>query len=170
VNDAVDVAKYQGKIMLLPTSWGGNQVTLEIDHVAKQKGEKTALGSQHKKAGITGASYLFDNVQHAGEGGVARSKIFVAKDSEGGAPGGGDDRFVGVLKLDSSVTPWSLEISPDTWGNERQASGPSPDQVVAELERGNAGTLLMHTGAVATMRSLVMQHFHTSIRSNLTSI
>jgi hypothetical protein len=107
INDAADTANAQNLIL---RRWPGAMTTLQVDHVAKGGG--TALGSQHKRAGIDGASYRFEPKTSAGVGGVSVAKVYVAKDREGlvlpnvRQP----SRFLGEFRLDSSVEPWRVEI------------------------------------------------------------
>ncbi len=143
VNSATDVAVYQNSVLNWVSMAGSADVTLEIDHVAKHQGEHTALGSQHKKAGITGASYLFVPSIQGHEGGISSSVISVQKDAEGVIESSGPDRVMGVLQLDSSVVPWKLEILPP--GDLKAlASGPAPiseEEITALLEKEDMGTV-----------------------------
>lgn len=116
INQATDVATYHRMFL---RRWPGEITTLEIDHVAKgdfsgESGGATsrgAIGSQHKRAGIDGAAYLFSPVQKGGHGGVSSSRVSLIKDREGGVRtfvGGGGD--VGLFVLDSSSLPAKCEV------------------------------------------------------------
>lgn len=102
-SDAGDVARYH---RVLLRRWSGEIASLEVDHVAKGdfNGDpnfvRSALGSQHKRAGIDGASYLFTPVLKGGQGGRSESLVKLVKDREGGvrarqlSPAGDMGKFV----------------------------------------------------------------------------
>lgn len=77
---ATDVANYQQ--MFLRGLIVEDAATLEIDHTSKMAGTGQ-LGSQHKRAGIDGASYEFKVQQSGGTGGESIAKILVSKDRHG---------------------------------------------------------------------------------------
>lgn len=117
VNNATDVARYHA---LLLRRWPGVRTTVEIDHTAKNTiGTRTQLGSQHKRAGIDGASYEVVKVKgmSAGLGGVSASKIKLRKDNEGGVREKCDaSGTAAIIRLDSSHDPWKLELlGPESW-------------------------------------------------------
>jgi hypothetical protein len=56
--------------------------SIGIDHTAKDAG-RGALGSQHKRAGLDGAEYLFESVTHGGRGGMSVARVRVTKDRHG---------------------------------------------------------------------------------------
>jgi hypothetical protein len=60
INSAEDAAKYQHTF-----SFRGACASIAIDHTAKDAG-RGQIGSQHKRAGLTGASYQFDSRQKGG--------------------------------------------------------------------------------------------------------
>lgn len=97
---------------LLP-KWVASQgpAVVLIDHVPKSKDNRGgyAIGSQHKKAGITGASYTVTNKDPMGRGRHGRSWINLAKDKLGGvdyseSSPSSEKRFVGTLHVESDAT------------------------------------------------------------------
>ncbi len=109
VNDGADVARFQNA---LPKRWPGDVTTLTVDHVPH--GGSRALGSQHKKAGIDGASYLFKSVEKGAWGGTSIAQIVMGKDRDGrtGVP---DGDVAGFLVVDSTdERRWQVQIqTPD---------------------------------------------------------
>jgi hypothetical protein len=85
--------------------------TVLIDHVPKSKDNRNghAIGSQHKKAAITGASYTVEPKAPMGRGHHGWSYITLAKDKLGGVDyssrsGVSSGRFIGTLHVDSDAT------------------------------------------------------------------
>lgn len=113
-NDATDVALYH-KILL--RRWSGEVATLEVDHVPKVDFSNpytsvTALGSQHKRAGIDGASFLFLPREKGGQNGVSRSLVRLVKDREGGVRTFADaEGDLGFFTIDSSTGDGSSSAS-----------------------------------------------------------
>ncbi|MEP6871008.1 MAG: AAA family ATPase [Anaerolineaceae bacterium] len=116
VNDPTDVARYHA---LLLRRWPGARTTVEIDHTAKNSfGPRTQFGSQHKRAGIDGASYEVEKKMDAGQGGVSASRVLLRKDNEGGIREHCDVTGVAAwLRLDSTDDgAWRLDLlAPDAW-------------------------------------------------------
>lgn len=85
-----------------------------IDHVPKSKDNRGgyAIGSQHKKAGLTGASYTVENKDSMGRGHHGRSRISLAKDKIGGVSylDGASDRWMGTLHVKSDGTKTQVWI------------------------------------------------------------
>lgn len=81
-----------------------------IDHVPKSKENRGgyAIGSQHKKAGITGASYTVESKEPMGKGRHGKSYISLAKDKLGGVDyidgPSNEKRFIGTLHVISDAT------------------------------------------------------------------
>ena len=117
VNSPTDVASYHA---LLLRRWPGARTTIEIDHTAKmQFGRRTQFGSQHKRAGIDGASY--EVVKIAGNTPkVSVARVLLRKDNEDGIRehcDADEDGLAAVLRLDSTVEPAKFELlAPDSWG------------------------------------------------------
>lgn len=87
INQATDIARYHSMLL---RRWSGKITTIEIDHVAKgdfsgggSSVSRGAIGSQHKRAGIDGAAYLFTPVAKGGVGGISSSRVQLIKDREG---------------------------------------------------------------------------------------
>lgn len=106
VNDMEDVAKFYRNI----PKWFANQGVLPavvlIDHVTKAKDDRGtfAIGSQHKKAGIDGASYTVQKDQEFARGKHGTAWIKIAKDKNGTVRAKADKTDVGKFHLDSSPT------------------------------------------------------------------
>lgn len=85
INKATDAATFQKTFAF--HKYG--IASIAIDHTAKDAG-RGALGSQHKRAGLDGAEYLFESVTHGGRGGTSVAKVRVTKDAPtcGWLPGG----------------------------------------------------------------------------------
>jgi AAA domain len=78
INKATDAATFQKTFAF--HKYG--IASIAIDHTAKDAG-RGALGSQHKRAGLDGAEYLFESVTHGGRGGTSVAKVRVTKDRHG---------------------------------------------------------------------------------------
>jgi hypothetical protein len=78
INKATDAATFQ-------KTFGFHKygiASIAIDHTAKDAG-RGALGSQHKRAGLDGAEFLFEPVTRGGRGGMSVAKVRVTKDRHG---------------------------------------------------------------------------------------
>jgi hypothetical protein len=78
INKATDAATFQKTFAF--HKYG--IASIAIDHTAKDAG-RGALGSQHKRAGLDGAEYLFEPVTRGGRGGMSVAKVRVTKDRHG---------------------------------------------------------------------------------------
>lgn len=115
-SDAGDVARYH---RVLLRRWSGEVASLEVDHIAKGdfNGDpnfvRSALGSQHKRAGIDGASYLFTSILKGGRGGRSESLVKLVKDREGGVRASQltDKGDMGTFVVDSSGEDGKLEVA-----------------------------------------------------------
>lgn len=56
--------------------------SIAIDHTAKDAG-RGVFGSQHKRAGLDGAEYLFESRTRGGRGGLSIAQVSVTKDRHG---------------------------------------------------------------------------------------
>lgn len=81
--DLMDAGKFD-RTLLRPMADSGAAVVV-IDHVTKSREGRGnwAIGSQHKKAAITGAQYMFEKVHDFGRGMKGMSRIVVLKDKAG---------------------------------------------------------------------------------------
>lgn len=72
------------RLLLRPMA-NTNAAVLTIDHMTKSREGRGswAIGSQHKKAAITGGQYIFEKVHDFGRGMKGMSRIIVAKDKAG---------------------------------------------------------------------------------------
>jgi hypothetical protein len=113
INSATDAAMF---LDWFPRLWErtGAAVVM-IDHVVKsaESQGRWAIGSQHKLAGVNGASYTFEVMDVFGKGRHGRAKIAVAKDREGEVRADAHDgKVAGVFNLrgsaDGSVR-WDIE-------------------------------------------------------------
>lgn len=151
VASATDVAKYQKMLM---KRFSGHITTVEIDHVPKAdnpNGRVTALGSQHKEAGMDGAVFEFRSVLHGGVGGTSTADIYLIKDREGYLNTlANKDRFIGTFYLDKD----GARVEPNT-GSEDHDAMDTLYKSVSETPQGNS-TLAESTGIpVGTVRRLM---------------
>lgn len=135
INSSTDTARF---LDWFPRLWDktGAAVVL-IDHVVKaaESQGRWAIGSQHKLAGVNGASYTLKVVDVFGRGRHGRAEIGVAKDREGEVRAvAHDGKIAGVFNLrgsaDGSVR-WDVEPYDDastlkTWS----------ERIVAALQDG----------------------------------
>jgi hypothetical protein len=117
-----------------------------IDHVPKSKDNRGgyAIGSQHKKAGITGASYTVENKEPMGKGAHGKSYITLAKDKLGGvnyvSGPSSEKRFIGTLHVNSDSTMgFTIEawIEPEAAKKTSAPAGFTPSK---DYERRRAAT------------------------------
>jgi len=82
--DNDDIAKWLGAVPNQIAARTGAAVVL-VDHVTKnpQDRGRHAIGAQSKMAGLTGAAYVVDVVEHLGRGCVGVVKLSIAKDRPG---------------------------------------------------------------------------------------
>jgi hypothetical protein len=105
INSATDAARF---LDWFPRLWEqtGAAVVL-IDHVVKDReGQgRWAVGSQHKLAGVNGASYTFKVDEPFGRGRTGSATLGVAKDREGGVREFAEDggKIAGVFTLEGSA-------------------------------------------------------------------
>jgi hypothetical protein len=101
INSATDTAKYQKKLL---KRFPGELTAIEIDHTGKDGGGRGAIGSQHKRAGIDGATYFFRRAKKVGgRGGVSEATLSVRKDREGMVrPQALPNDQIALLRLDST--------------------------------------------------------------------
>lgn len=103
-HNATDVAQYQA--MFLRGFLVEGAATLEIDHTSKMAGTGQ-LGSQHKRAGIDGASYEFKVEQTGGAGGESIARVLISKDRHGMVRAHqDDDGEIGTIHVNTS--PWAI--------------------------------------------------------------
>ena len=111
--DESEVAKWHSIVTkpLAAAGWG----VLTIDHTPH--GEQRAIGSQHKKAAITGVSYLLDSIAQFAPGQNGMSRLKIEKDRPGwcrqNAEPGSRPQWYGDFTLDGSyglmrpnIWPW----------------------------------------------------------------
>lgn len=114
--DEGEVAKWHTLVTkpLAEAGWGVGM----IDHTPH--GESRVIGSQHKRAAITGVSYLLDSVASFAPGQAGRSILRVEKDRPGGiraeAAPGSRPQWYGTFVLDATLSylqpaiwPWKPE-------------------------------------------------------------
>jgi hypothetical protein len=77
INKATDATKFQKTF-----GFRGLCASIAIDHTAKDAG-RGSIGSQHKRAGLDGAEYLFESLVRGGRGGESISRVRVTKDRHG---------------------------------------------------------------------------------------
>lgn len=132
---------------------------LTIDHMTKSKeGRGTwAIGSQHKKAAITGGQYIFEKVHDFGRGMKGMSRLVVGKDKAGYVRQHqvGDDKLIAEFWLDGTVegkVTWAL-IAPTEQSHMVQASAYLME-IISNYISGNKGehksTILTGCGSSAT--------------------
>ncbi len=112
VNDMEDVAKFYRNIpkwfadQAGPRGPDNGPAVVLIDHVTKSKDDRGtfAIGSQHKKAGIDGASYTVTKDQEFARGKHGTAYLKVAKDKNGTVRAKADRQDIGKFHLDSSAS------------------------------------------------------------------
>lgn len=108
INDTEGVASfyksYPRKISAL-----GPAVAM-IDHVTKNAEGRGvyAIGSQHKRAGIDGASYIVEKMAHLAPGKHGKAKLMLAKDRPGHVRANTDD-FVGIFNAVSDPSTHEIQ-------------------------------------------------------------
>jgi hypothetical protein len=110
VNDQEGVAEFYRHVAKWFCSLG--PATVIIDHVTKSKESrgKDAIGAQHKRAGIDGASYRVELKDPFGRGRHGRSYMYIAKDKNGAIqPHAGETDFVGTFNIISDATTGELK-------------------------------------------------------------
>jgi hypothetical protein len=123
-----------------PLAAAGPAVVM-IDHIGKGAlpGTKNALGAQHKRAGINGASYSVTVTKPFGYGLHGEAVIRVAKDRPGrvrGFAAGHDRDEVGVLHLDSMADrKVRALLEPAASGADSSASGSNGWRPTALMEK-----------------------------------
>jgi hypothetical protein len=131
INSATDVAKYQ---KLLLRRFADEVTTVEIDHTAKAYGSTTAIGSQHKRAGIDGVTYLFAKAKSSGVGGRSSVTMKVAKDREGMVlPHCKGDGVAAKFILDGSSGTLVAELEPPPAAEGTDTPLPVFEEQVVEL-------------------------------------
>jgi hypothetical protein len=90
-----------------------------IDHTPKNRDNPLhPIGSQRKRAAVTGAAYLVESIRPFGLGREGRSKLTCAKDRLGNYVRG---QKVGEFILDGTTIPHSFEIVPPESARDDQA-------------------------------------------------
>lgn len=118
---ATDTAKYH---RLLLRSFE-RAATIEIDHTSKTEG-RGQYGSQHKRAGIDGASYEFKPQTIEGKGGHSVVTLTVSKDRHGRVREFARGGTAAVFHLDATTDPANLYLEvPD----ERSSAEQTRDRV-----------------------------------------
>ena len=144
INSATDVAHF---LDLFPRLWEqfGAAVVM-IDHVVKSSEAqgRWAIGSQHKLAGVNGASYVFEVTEVFGIGRDGQAKITVAKDREGEVRKFAQDgKIAGVFHLHGAengsarweLAPYDVAASLRTFG----------EKILQALEHGPLSKRALHS-------------------------
>lgn len=98
INKATDAAEFQK----LFANFAEGTATIAIDHTGKDA-SRGVVGSQHKRAGLNGAEYLFTPTRREGRGGHSTASIKVTKDRFGYVREFAPKGTVGVLHVASAV-------------------------------------------------------------------
>ncbi len=98
INKATDAAEFQK----LFGNFADGTATIAIDHTGKDA-SRGVVGSQHKRAGLNGAEYLFTPTRREGRGGHSTASIKVTKDRFGYVREFAPKGTVGVLHVASAV-------------------------------------------------------------------
>ncbi|MFI2666682.1 AAA family ATPase [Micromonospora carbonacea] len=109
-NHSEDVATFYADIGKWFADLGPAVVT--IDHVskAKEEGGNSQTGSQHKKAGIDGASYRIEPKEWGGKGRHGKSHIVNCKDRNGAVDADTPrNKVVGILNVKSNPITFAVE-------------------------------------------------------------
>lgn len=178
VNDNDDVAAFAHRV-LRPIARAGAAVVL-IDHVTKDKEAQGshAIGAQHKRAMISGASYKLEVIEPFGRGRTGRARIIITKDRPGAVRGqavGG--RNIGTIQLGSPVSghvtallrhftddpeqtfrPTALMEKVSRAVEDLNGAGEEPTQAAIIRDVGGK-----KTHVVAAIRTLVDEHHLTTV-------
>jgi hypothetical protein len=151
IGKAENVATYQ---RMLLKRFPGYLTTVEIDHVPKTPPEllgrsrATAIGSEHKAAGIDGAIYEFRGMKRGGRGGESTADIYVIKDREGAIRANATDTgYVGSLVVNPDGIRL-LSASKDT----DQALMTQVYDALTELPMGNEALAKMLVVSIGRIR------------------
>lgn len=109
VNDQEDVAAFYNEMAKWFAALG--PAVVMIDHVTKSKDSrgKDAIGAQHKRAGIDGASYVVTPHRDFGYGKHGESYLTLAKDKNGTVRAAVDDGKVGTFHITSDAATHDIE-------------------------------------------------------------
>lgn len=109
VNEQEDVARLYNEMAKWFTSLG--PAVVMIDHVVKSNDNRGlhAIGAQHKRAGIDGASYIVTNADDFGYGKHGRSTLRLAKDKNGTVRSAVDKGEVGTFHITSDPVTHAVE-------------------------------------------------------------
>ena len=102
----------------LAPAWlaSGGLAVVMIDHVpkaTKKGGARTAIGTERKRSGLTGASYSFSKVEEFGRGRTGIVEVTIDKDRPGCVRPhcGNDGKVVGTMALVSDVEDDVVDIT-----------------------------------------------------------
>ncbi len=98
INKATDAAEFQK----LFGKFAEGTAMIAIDHAGKDA-SRGVVGSQHKRAGLNGAEYLFTSTRREGRGGHSTASIKVTKDRHGFVREYAPKGTVGVLHVATEV-------------------------------------------------------------------
>ncbi len=96
INKATDAAEFQK----LFGRFADGTATVAIDHTGKDA-SRGVVGSQHKRAGLNGAEYLFTPTRREGRGGHSTATIKVTKDRHGYVREFAPKGTIGILHVES---------------------------------------------------------------------
>lgn len=106
-----------------------------IDHTSNDRPDK-AIGSQHKKSGISGVSYTAEPIREFVRGGKGHLRLAIAKDRPGGvredalSRGEGKQYWRGDFRIDGSGDPAHPKV--ELWGIDPALLNPQPQGKSAE--------------------------------------
>lgn len=107
-----EVAMWFRRVRELTRLPGGPAVVV-LDHVPKDKDAPTsyAIGSQRKRAAVTGASYRVDTLKEPAKGRDGKLRLTVAKDRPGNRAKGTTAAIVDITSLDDGELTMRLHVS-----------------------------------------------------------
>jgi hypothetical protein len=166
INKATDATEFQR----LFGQFTDGTATIAIDHTGKDA-SRGVVGSQHKRAGLNGAEYLFTPTRREGRGGHSTATIKVTKDRHGHVREFAPKGTIGILHVESDREGGDLVYidAPsyvETLGIDQSLATALLDTVTAKPGLSSKKIEEVVTGGATAIRSeLVMLEADGKVRS-----
>lgn len=138
--DEGDVATFHHMLPRALADKAGCAVLL-IDHTPKstEVSHKGAIGSQHKRAGLTGVGYLAEMVEQAGPGRLGKVRLTIGKDRPGGVRRYAQHgKTAGIMLIDATGPQLRIVIQPAEVAGQAPPPTRLMEQVSRWIEQANA--------------------------------
>jgi hypothetical protein len=137
-NSTTDATLFAQRLLNRLTATGAGVIT--IDHVSKNKETrgKGGVGSQAKRAMMSGAQIVAEVVTPFGRGKTGKIRLVLDKDRHGGVEAVGGQRYVGTARIQSTVNPDRVRITiepPDDRPYEERIAEPSIELMLRISQR-----------------------------------